>query len=103
MVAQLTTKPFGKEAELQQMKSELSRLEREITIKIQENQLKQNNLSGEKPELDTEVPVIKMVQEEAMPIIATKINGNKVADKEIVPLHNPAMEEQRMQRSRIRL
>ena len=45
MLAQLTTKPFGKEAELQQMKSELSRLEREITIKIQENQLKQNNLS----------------------------------------------------------
>ena len=103
MVAQLTTKAFGKEAELQQMKSELSRLEREITLKIQENQLKQNNLSEQKLEPVSEVPVIKMVPEEAMPVILAKANGNEVHDKKIVTLHNPAVEEQRMQRSRMRL
>ncbi|TRX30643.1 DNA methylase [Flavobacterium sp. ZT3R18] len=40
---QLTAKTFSKEHELQQMKSELSSLEREIALKIQENQLKQDN------------------------------------------------------------
>ena len=103
MVAQLTTKPFGKEAELRQMKSELSRLEREITIKIQENQLKQNNLSGQTPEPDTGIPVIKMVPEEVKQSILTKVNGNKLPDNGIVPLHNPAVDEQRIQRSRMRL
>ena len=103
MIAQLTTKPFGKEAELQQMKTELSRLEREITIKIQENQLRQNNLPIQEQEHDTAVPIIKMVPGEAMQAILSKVNGNKVTGKEIVPLHNPAMEEQRMQRSRMRL
>ena len=103
MIAKLTTKPFGKEVELQQMKSELSRLEREITIKIQENQLKQNNPSDQKQKSDAVVPVIKRIPEEALQSILTKVNGNKVIDKEIVPLHKPAVEEQRMQRSRIRL
>jgi hypothetical protein len=40
---QLIVKPFSKESELQQLKSKLSGLEREITLKIQENQLKQEN------------------------------------------------------------
>jgi hypothetical protein len=40
---QLSTKAFSKEHELQQMKSDLSSLEREIALKIQENQLKQSN------------------------------------------------------------
>ncbi|MCV9926307.1 helicase-related protein [Flavobacterium sp. LS1R49] len=39
----LVAKPFSKENELQQMKIELSSLEREIALKIQENQLKQGN------------------------------------------------------------
>ena len=103
MIGQLTTKPFGKESELHQMKSELSRLEREITIKIQENQLKQNNVSGQMPEPDVGIPVIKMVPEEAMHAKLDKVNGNEVPDKKIVSLHNPAAEEQRMQRSRMRL
>ena len=103
MIAQLTTKSFGKEAELQQMKSELSRLEREITIKIQENQLKQNNPLGQKQEHDATVPVIKMVPDEAMQSTLTKVNGNKLPDNGIVPLHNPAVDEQRIQRSRMRL
>lgn len=46
---QLTLKPFPKELELQDMKNELSGLERQIAIKIQENQLKQQQtINGEK-------------------------------------------------------
>lgn len=44
MVAILADKPFEKESELSGMKSELSKLEREISLKIQENQMKQNGL-----------------------------------------------------------
>ncbi|MNL14486.1 hypothetical protein D3C87_1354290 [compost metagenome] len=40
---QLMVKPFSKEQELQQMKSDLSSLEREIALKIQENQLRETN------------------------------------------------------------
>ncbi|MCK9412684.1 MAG: DNA methylase [Prolixibacteraceae bacterium] len=103
MIAQLTTKPFGKEAELQQMKSELSRLEREITIKIQENQLRQNNLPGQKPEPDTAVPVIKRVPEEVMPDFLTRLNGTRVTNREAVTLNITTTEGPRLQRSRIRL
>ncbi|WP_348823355.1 helicase-related protein [Flavobacterium aestuarii] len=61
---QLTAKPFSKENELQQMKSELSSLEREIALKIQENQLKQDNpqnasINGETSE-SNDVPVIQL-------------------------------------------
>ena len=61
---QLTAKPFSKEHELQQMKSELSSLEREIALKIQENQLKQDNpqdanINGETAE-SNEVSVIQL-------------------------------------------
>jgi hypothetical protein len=61
---QLTAKPFSKENELQQMKSELSSLERKIALKIQENQLKQDNpkdasINGETAEFN-EVPVIQL-------------------------------------------
>jgi N12 class adenine-specific DNA methylase len=46
---QLTLKSFPKEQELQDMKNELSGLERQIAIKIQENQLRQQQtLNGEK-------------------------------------------------------
>ncbi|TRW22008.1 DNA methylase, partial [Flavobacterium zepuense] len=40
-VEKLLQKPFAQEKELEQMKSELAGLERQISIKIQENQLKQ--------------------------------------------------------------
>jgi len=42
MLLQMIKKPFEKEVELQQLKSDLHRLEREIALKIQENQMKQN-------------------------------------------------------------
>jgi len=44
-----------------------------------------------------------MVPEEAMQAILAKVNGNKLPDKVIVPLHNLAVDEQRIQRSRMRL
>mgnify|MGYP001052450977 CR=1 FL=1 len=57
---QLTTKSFSKESELQQMKNELANLERQISIKIQENQLKQQQPREQEESL--EAPVIKMAQ-----------------------------------------
>lgn len=71
---QLTTKPFLKEPELQQMKNELAKLERQIAIKIQENQLKQQQVGENKSEAVIETPVIQL---------AKKINGYSAA-KEIV-------------------
>ncbi|TEB40958.1 hypothetical protein D0809_27965, partial [Flavobacterium circumlabens] len=61
---QLSTKVFSQEDELQKMKSDLSSLEREIALKIQENQLKEANpqddkLSNETKLTDT-VPVIQL-------------------------------------------
>ena len=47
MVFSLAHKSFEKEIELMQMKSDLSKLEREIAIKIQENQMKQNGVTNE--------------------------------------------------------
>ena len=59
---QLTAKPFLQDTELKQMKRELSNLERQIAVKIQENQLKQHQ-QHEEPAV--EAPVIKMVMKEA--------------------------------------
>ena len=43
MLAQLVAKPFEKENELAQLKQDVSKLEREISINIQANQMKQHN------------------------------------------------------------
>ncbi|OXA73755.1 DNA methylase [Flavobacterium aquidurense] len=61
---QLTTKAFSKEHELQQMKSDLASLEREIALKIQENQLKENNpqevIISDETSSTNSVPVIQL-------------------------------------------
>ena len=61
---QLMAKPFSKEQELQVLKSELSSLEREIALKIQENQLKQTNVQensiSENNIESNKVPVIQL-------------------------------------------
>lgn len=57
MLKNLIAKPFEKETELAELKKSVSALEREITIKIQENQMKQAN--GNNTE-HKETPVIKM-------------------------------------------
>ncbi|RYD91938.1 MAG: DNA methylase, partial [Sphingobacteriales bacterium] len=54
---QLTAKPFSKEPELQQMKAELSRLEKEIAQKIQDKQLGQ---AGQETPTITDKPVIQL-------------------------------------------
>jgi hypothetical protein len=80
LMLQLTQRPFEKQLELAQLKTDLSRLEREITIKIQENQMKQNG--GMEPSPDktqekkqTETKVIKMTPKEAdkKPLLEKKV------------------------------
>ncbi len=87
---QLTTKPFLKEPELQQMKNELANLERQIAIKIQENQLKQQQVGESKSEEVAEAPVIQL---------AEKMNGHSAA-KEVVLVSTQVSERPR---SRMRL
>ena len=87
---QLTTKPFLKEPELQQMKNELANLERQIAIKIQENQLKQQQVGESKSEEVAETPVIQL---------AEKMNGYSTA-KEVVLASQQVSERLR---SRMRL
>jgi hypothetical protein len=62
LLTQITAKPFEKEAELSSLKSELSRLEREIALKIQEGHMKQHGLFQEQPESSKtdEIPVISI-------------------------------------------
>jgi N12 class adenine-specific DNA methylase len=60
MLQQLVAKPFEKENELAQLKQDVSKLEREISIKIQENQMKQHNGVDENIIAIKETPVVKM-------------------------------------------
>ena len=67
VLRQLMEKPFEKEEELKSMKQDLSKLEREISMKIQATQLiQQEQQQKEAPELVTEIkeaPVIAMKKE----------------------------------------
>lgn len=56
MLQQLVAKPFEKENELVQLKKDVTKLEREISIKIQENQMKQH----EHAEEVAKTPVMQM-------------------------------------------
>lgn len=89
MMANIVSKTFEKESELVHMKIELSNLEREIAIKIQENQMKQNGLlDTEKVQQENtipkETPVIKMMPKGATPlqVAVAKVNGATVNGKE---------------------
>ncbi|MEJ7829911.1 MAG: hypothetical protein WKF91_17010, partial [Segetibacter sp.] len=106
MVATLANKKFEKESELAEMKSDLSKLEREISLKIQENQMKQNGM------LDTdkitqenivpkETPVIHMLPKEntvVQPAIA-KVNGATINGKEHFKQQNH-LQSSRIKRSK---
>ena len=91
MVMQIANRPFEREAELQQMKSGLARLEREIALKIQENQMKQNgamdsgNHDGKEQghKAITETPIIQMHTKENAPmqVVLAKANGMAVNGK----------------------
>jgi hypothetical protein len=56
MTAQIASKPFEKEKELAGMKEELSSLEREIAIGIQEKQMKQNQAETDLQPAKSEAP-----------------------------------------------
>jgi hypothetical protein len=56
MLEKIVAKPFDKENELAQFKKDVSRLEREITLKIQANQIKQHDTG----DTALETPVVKM-------------------------------------------
>lgn len=62
MLKQIIAKPFEKENELSQLKVAVSKLEREISIKIQANQMKQHEAEEIK-----EAPVIKMDPKDIKP------------------------------------
>lgn len=59
MLQQLVAKPFEKENELGQLKKDVSKLEREISIKIQENQIKRHN-EIDKNNVDAKETVVNM-------------------------------------------
>ena len=56
----LVTKPFEKDAELVQFKADVSKLEREISIKIQKNQLGQENGLTNNNENERNSSLVKM-------------------------------------------
>lgn len=59
MLEKIVEKPFDKEDELAQLKKDVLRLEREITIKIQEDQMNQQEIA--------ETPVVKMEAKSLLP------------------------------------
>ena len=74
VLQKLIEKPFEKEGQLKTMKQELSKLEREISLKIQENKMKQDEpKEAEELELE-EAPVIEMdtVTEKQLPVQRSK-------------------------------
>jgi hypothetical protein len=79
MLLQLVAKPFDKVNELAQLKKDVSKLEREIAIKIQENQMKQHNVVDENTVEVKGTPVIKMDAKETKSLLPKKqVSGRKV-------------------------
>lgn len=72
MLEQLVVKPFEKESELAHLKKEVANLEREITIKIQKNQLTGDDGQAAKKEVK-ETPVIKIEK----PLLPKKENAER--------------------------
>ncbi|KAA9038702.1 DNA methylase [Ginsengibacter hankyongi] len=77
MLQQLVSKPFEREEELSQLKKDVSKLEREISIKIQANQMKQHNAPDDNTVEIKEAPVIKMEYKEL------KTENSCLSEKEI--------------------
>jgi len=72
MLQQLIVKPFEKENELAQFKKDVSKLEREISIKIQENQMKQHNVVDENTVDIKETLEVKMEVKETKSLLPKK-------------------------------
>lgn len=67
LLQQLILKPFDKDAELVHLKKEVSKLEREISIKIQEKQVKKQTPGDENANEIKGAQVIKMDCKESKP------------------------------------
>lgn len=79
----LTLRSFLKEQDLQEMKNELSSLEREISIKIQENQLKQyQEETGEAETVAPQEPSVIQLNGIQAHEHAPKLNGVAVAESQ---------------------
>lgn len=72
MLTQLVAKPFEKENELAQLKKDVLKLEREISIKIQENQVKQHNEVDKNNEVVKDAAFIKVNEKEAVSLLPKK-------------------------------
>lgn len=83
MLRHLIEKPFGKERELQDLKSELAKLEREITIKIQERQMKENGIGAEGNSINAPVvaDAVQTLQKQVSVKIESNINTNVLLRK----------------------
>lgn len=77
MLQQLVSKPFEREEELSQLKKDVSKLEREISIKIQANQMKQHNATDDNTVEMKEAPLIKMEYKEL------KAENSRLSEKEM--------------------
>ena len=80
MLQQLVEKPFEKEGELAQLKKDVSKLEREISIKIQENQMKGHNGADKNTVEVKETPVVK-IEKSLLPkkeITERKVKGMRI-------------------------
>ncbi|MDQ6890683.1 MAG: DNA methylase, partial [Bacteroidota bacterium] len=113
MVFFLANKSFEKEIELMQMKSDLSKLEREIAIRIQENQMKQNGAIVEpiieiaeqnNNHVHRETPVIHMTSkgEKPLEVAMVKMNGTILNGKEHYQ-QNQEMESRVRRSSRLKM
>lgn len=72
MLKQIISKPFEKENELVQLKKDVSKLEREISIKIQASQMKQQDQTEEQTVELKETPVITMDTKESKSLLLKK-------------------------------
>ena len=82
MLQQLINKSFEKDEELSHLKNEVSRVEREITIKIQANQIKQTTEANEQVTDKKETPVVKIdtkEQKNGKSLLPKKEAGKKKA------------------------
>lgn len=75
MLEKIVAKPFDKEGELGQLKKDVSKLEREITLKIQEKQMKQVDAADENIVDTKEAPVVK-IEKSLLP--KKQVNNQKV-------------------------
>jgi N12 class adenine-specific DNA methylase len=108
VLTQLSKKPFEKETELVQMKSELYKLEREITLKIKENQMKQNEVikSDQNIYKQPDTPVIQMIpNDEALMkvVVSSGVTATKNENMKCVEVNKEVQAARIRRTNRLRL